>query len=223
LLSLTYIKLINLQTKGAVKMDLKNVFEGRRSVNFFNPDRKVGDEVLRNIINLATLAPSAFNLQPWEVIAVKSEAAKEKLFPLASNQPKIKEAPVTLIIIGNLNGYKPENPAWVNLEVMLNNKQVLENYQTMAATLYGSSEARRIKFAESNATLLAMSIMYAAKYYGIDSHPMSGIDFDGIQREFGLGENKTVVMLIALGYFDDSKQLYPRQKRKDYTDIVKEV
>jgi putative NAD(P)H nitroreductase len=204
-------------------MDLKNVFAERRSVDFFNPERKVGADVLRNIINLATLAPSAFNLQPWEIIAVKSEAAKEKLFPLASNQPKIKEAPVTLIIIGDLNGYKVENPAWADLEVMLNNKQALENTQQYAAALYGSSEVGRIKFAESNAALLAMSIMYAAKYYGLDTHAMSGIDFEGIKKQFGLDENKTVVMLIALGYFDDSKTLYPRRKRKDYTDIVKEV
>lgn len=205
-------------------MDSKNVFEARRSVNFFNPERQVADDVFQNMINLATLAPSALNLQPWEIIAVKSTAAKEKLFSLASNQPKIKEAPVTLIIIGDLNGYQPENPAWDDLAEMLNrNKPALEEYQRMAAALYGSTEARRIKFAESNASLLAMSIMYAAKYYGLDSHPMSGIDFEGIKQEFGLDENKTVVMLIAIGYFDNSKTLYPRRKRKDYHDIVKEV
>ena len=204
-------------------MDLKTIFEERRSVNFFNPERKIDGNVLKKVINLAALAPSAFNLQPWEIIAVKSQEAKEKLFPLTGNQPKIKEAPVTLIIIGDLNGYKPENPAWAELDAMLNNKPALENYQKFAHSLYGSSETNRIKFAESNAALLAMSIMYAAKYYGLDTHPMSGIDFDGIKKEFNLDESKTVVMLIGLGYFDDSKILYPRRTRKDYADLVKEV
>ncbi|HEX7712746.1 MAG TPA: nitroreductase family protein [Bacillota bacterium] len=204
-------------------MDLKKVFEERRSVNFFKPDCPIEKDVLRNIIKLAALTPSAFNLQPWEIIAVQSAAAKEKLFSLAGNQLKIKEAPVTLIIIGDLEGYQPENPAWDDLEAMLGSKQALEEYQKAAHALYGSSEDGRIKFAESNAALLAMSIMYAAKYYGLDTHPMSGIDFEGIRKEFGLDENKTVVMLIALGYFDDSKTLYPRRMRKDYEDIVKEV
>lgn len=204
-------------------MDLLKVFEERRSVNFFNPDHKLKDDLLRKIISLATLAPSAFNLQPWEIIAVKSETAKEKLCPLAYNQPKINEAPVNLIIIGDLNGYQPENPAWADLGAMLNNKEALADYQQFAATLYGSSEARSIKFAESNAALLAMSIMYAAKHYGVDSHPISGIDFDGIKKEFGLDQSKTIVMLIALGYFDDSKTLYPRRNRKDYANLVKEV
>ena len=204
-------------------MDLKKVFEERRSVNFFNPERKLDDELLRNIIDLASLTPSAFNLQPWEIIAVKSQTAKEKLFSLAYNQPKIKEAPVTLIIIGDLNGYQPENPEWANLGTMLHNTEALANYQQMAYNLYGSSESRRLKFAESNAALLAMSVMFAAKYYGVDSHPISGIDFDAIKEQFGIDQSKTIVMLISLGYFDDSKMLYPRRRRKNYTDFVKEV
>ncbi len=204
-------------------MDLKKVFEARRSVNLFNSKFDIEKDTLEDIIKLATLAPSAFNLQPWEIIAVKSEEAKERLFPLTGDQPKIIEAPVTLIIIGDLDGYSPDNSAWEQLADILNNKQALENYQELAAKFYGSSEVRRYKFAESNAALLAMSIMYAAKYYGLDSHPMSGIDFDGIKKEFGLGENKTVVMLISLGYFNETKQLYPRRKRKDYAEIVKEI
>lgn len=204
-------------------MDLQKVFEKRRSVNFFDPGHKIEDHLLRKIINLAALTPSAFNLQPWEIIAVKSEASKEKLFHLVYKQPKIKEAPVTLIILGDLNGYQPENPEWADLGVMLNNKEALANYQQMAYNLYGSSESRRLKFAESNAALLAMSIMFAAKHYGVDSHPISGIDFEGIKEEFSIEQGKTIVMLISLGYFDNSKTLYPRRRRKDYADFVKEV
>lgn len=204
-------------------MDLQKVFEERRSVNFFNPERKLPDELLRKIINLASLTPSAFNLQPWEIIAVKSETAKERLFPLTNNQPKIKNAPVTLIIIGDLKGYEPENPLWDEMKVMLNDEEALAGYKHFAKEIYGSSEVRKYKFAESNAALLAMSIMYAAKHYSVDSHPISGIDFEGIKKEFNLGQGKTVVMLIALGYFDDSKTLYPRRKRKKYSELVKEI
>ncbi len=203
-------------------MDMKKVFEERRAVNFFNPTRKIEDEILEKIINLAVLAPSAFNLQPWEIVAVQSDNAKDRLFPLANSQPKIKEAPVTLIIIGDKEGYKPQNPVWAEMASNLS-KEALENYQNAAYSLYGTSDERKIKFAESNAGLLSMSIMYAAKYYGVDTHPMSGIDFEGIKREFGLGDDKTVVMLIALGYFDDSKVLFPRRTRRGYSEIVKKV
>ena len=65
--------------------------------------------------------------------------------------------------------------------------------------------------------------MNMATYYGVDSHPMSGVDFEGIERDFDLGEGKSLVMLIVLGYFDKSKVLYPRRPRRLYKDIVKEI
>lgn len=204
-------------------MDVKQVIEERRSVNFFDPQQSIQQSTLESIINLAVLAPSAFNLQPWRIIAVKSQEGKRQLYNKANNQEKILEAPVTLIVIGDRSGYVPENLAWNELSVMLQDEDKLKGTQDFAKALYGSSEERRIKFAESNAGLLAMSIMYAAKCYKVDSHPMSGIDFAGIKAEFALKESEEVVMLIALGYFDSTKTLYPRRKRRVYAEIVQEM
>ena len=204
-------------------MNLKEVYESRRSVNFFDTTKGLEDNLLKDIIDLAVLAPSAFNLQPWEIIAVKSKEGKERLHKFSA-QPKILEAPVTLIIVGNKTGYDESNPTWQDmLKLLGGDKDKLAGTQGMAFGLYGTSEENKLKFAESNAGLLAMSIMYAAKDYGVDSHAMSGIDFDGIKKEFALSEDKTVVMVICLGYYDESKDLYPRRPRRGYEEIVKEV
>lgn len=203
-------------------MEARRIIEERRAVNFFDPKQELASSTLQAIINLAVLAPSAFNLQPWRVIAVKSQDGKQRLYRQASNQAKILEAPVTLIIVGDRSGYEAKNPVWAELAATQTPEKLKET-QHFAQVLYGSSEERRIKFAESNAGLLAMSIMYAAKCFGVDSHPMSGINFSGIKTEFALQETEEVVMLIALGYFDNSKTLYPRRKRRGYADIVEEV
>ncbi|MBU3214454.1 nitroreductase family protein [Clostridium estertheticum] len=204
-------------------MNLKEVYEGRRAINFFDTNKGVEAELLKDIINIAVLAPSAFNLQPWEIIAVKSKEGKERLHKFAA-QPKILEAPVTLIIVGNKTGYEASNPTWNDmLKLMGGDKEKLAGTQGMAAGLYGTSNENKLKFAESNAGLLAMSIMYAAKSLGVDSHAMSGMDFEGVRKEFELDENKTVVMLISLGHLDESNTLYPRAYRRGYDEIVKEV
>ncbi len=205
-------------------MNLKEVFEERRAINYFDTNKGVEDGLLKDIINLAVLAPSAFNLQPWEIIAVKSKEAKNRLHKLSMSQPKILEAPVTLIIVGNKEGYDKSNPVWNDmLKNLGGDKEKLAGTQGFAYSLYSTSEERKLKFAESNAGLLAMSIMYAAKSLGVDSHPMSGIDFEGIRKEFELDENKTVVMIISLGHLDNNKTLYPRGIRRGYDEIVKEV
>ncbi|HCQ89656.1 MAG TPA: nitroreductase [Clostridium sp.] len=203
-------------------MDLKKVYEERRAINFFDPSRDISEELLKEIIDLSVLAPSAFNLQPWSIIAVRSKEAKERLYKLSNNQPKVLEAPVTLIIVGDKNGYSKDNPVWQEFRKIVNNdEEAVKNTQQAAYNLYGTSEENKIKFAESNGGLLSMSIMYAAKNFGVESHPMSGIDFEGIKKEFELSEDKTVVMTIALGYLKEDKTLYPRRDRIGYDEIVK--
>lgn len=202
-------------------METKKLFTERRSANFFDKNKQIDEQQIREIVDLAVLAPSAFNLQPWRIIVVKSDERKQKLFELANKQPKFLEAPITFIIIGNKEGYAESNPVWQEmLQSVGGNKEMVDGAKQAAAFLYGSSDERKLKFAESNAGLLSMSIMIAAKELGVDTHPMSGIDFDGIHKEFKLKENETVVMCIGLGYFDTSKQLYPRRPRRLFDEIA---
>lgn len=200
-----------------------NIFEERRAVRFFDKNIDLPAERLQAIIDLAALAPSAFNLQPWEIIAVRSEGAKQLLADNAGGQQKILDAPVTLILIGDREGYDLGNPVWEEARNMFKEESGYSAAVQSAKSLYGASPERKIKFAESNTGLLAMSIMYAACFLGVDSHPMSGIDFDGVKKAFNIGEGKAAVMLISLGYVDASRPLSPRRKRRQYADIVTEV
>lgn len=195
------------------------IFEERRSVNNFDVNKELSLDKFKEIIRLAGNAPSAFNLEPWRIIAVHSHEQKEILFNLGNKQPKLLEARYDLIIVGDREAYGPENPAWAELESMAG-KDATKGAMGAAAFLYGSTEERKIKFAESNAGLLGMSIMYAAKSLDVDSHPLSGIDFQGIKETFKLKESEEAVMVIALGYHDDTNPLYPRRNRKSYEDLV---
>jgi len=201
-------------------METKALFDERRSVNFFDKNKNIEESQIKEIINLAVLAPSAFNLQPWRILVVKSEEKKKRLFDLANQQEKILEASATLIIIGNKEGYANANPVWDEmLQSVGGNQQMVDGAKQAASFLYGSTDERKLKFAESNAGLLAMSIMIAAKEFGVDTHPMSGIDFDGIHKEFELKDWESVVMTICMGYYDKSKQLYPRRPRRLFEEI----
>src|SRR5689334_330272 len=72
----------------------------RRATRRFDPDRPLPDDLLAQILRLATLAPSGFNLQPWRFVVVRSRRNRERLRACAFNQPKITEAPVVLIVLG---------------------------------------------------------------------------------------------------------------------------
>ena len=204
-------------------MKPKNIFEQRRAIRYFDPKKDLSSKRLHEIIDLAVLAPSAFNLQPWEIIAVRSDQAKQALASLSGDQQKILDAPVTLVLIGNREGYSINNPVWEEARTRFKSGAGFDAAVQSALSLYGTSPERKIKFSESNAGLLAMSIMYAASFLDVDSHPMSAIDFDGIKKAFGIADGKAVVMLIALGFALADKTLPDRRPRRPYADIVTEV
>jgi nitroreductase len=45
-------------------MDFKDVINKRRAVNFFDSEKSVSGELLREMVEMAAKAPSSFNLQP---------------------------------------------------------------------------------------------------------------------------------------------------------------
>jgi nitroreductase len=201
-------------------MDFKELAEKRRSINHFDSEREIDDTILRKIFDLAVLSPSAYNFQPWNIIAVKSDESKRRLYGFAGKQQKILDASATLIMIGDRNGYNTHNPVWSDLREKLGEEKT-NRILGANEKLYGSTEERKIKFGEVNTGLFAMSIMYAAENYGLNSHPVGGIDFEGIKREFDIANEKEVVMLICLGYFNELKTLKARKKRKSFEEIVK--
>ena len=86
-------------------MEFKKVLEQRRSVNFFDTDRKVDEALLKKIYDVAKLCPSSFDLQPWKIILVTGAENKKKLKEAALNQPKVDEASAMFILLADTRGF----------------------------------------------------------------------------------------------------------------------
>lgn len=81
-------------------MDIFDVIKGRRSVRSFT-EKPVPEDLLRKVLESFTYAPSAGNIQPWEIILVKEEGIKRKLAEAALRQYFIARAPVVVVVCAN--------------------------------------------------------------------------------------------------------------------------
>ncbi len=206
-------------------MDFKQIVYERRAVNFFDSTKDVPDSLLREMIETAARAPSGFNLQPWQVMVLRDPEKKMRLQKQAWNQPKISEAPVTLIILADTEGWMPGNPfVEKNFLEMKKSDGITDErrawFDNACRSLYGTSEARRVAFACKNSCFFAMLLMLAAKNLGLDTHPMDGFDIDGVRKAFHIPENYWIPLLMAVGYFRTDKTLSPPKWRKTYEEIV---
>ena len=205
-------------------MDVLQAIKERRSINFFEPGKEVPDATMKEILDLANLAPSSMNLQPWKVVVVKNSERKKALRRCAYDQPKAEEASVMLIMVADPTALE-ENidrglDRWIELGYM--KPEMKETYQGMAGNLYSTADSLTRKFfAVKNTALYAMNVMIAAKGLGLETHPMDGFDEACIKKEFGIPDDKIIPMLIAVGYFKSGFTLLPRAFRRKLDDFVK--
>lgn len=204
-------------------METIQTIKERRSINFFQPTEKIPEDKLRELISIANLAPSSFNLQPWKIIVVRDPEKKKALRRCAFNQPKVEEASAILIMIADPQGLE-ENiervlDSWQNLGYM--KPEGRETSQKMAMNLYGLVDSLQRKiFAVKNTSLFAMNLMIAAKGLGLETHPMDGFDEEAIKREFHIPQDKIIPMLIAVGYLKKGINLLPRAFRRPVEEFT---
>jgi nitroreductase len=205
-------------------MDVIQAIRERRSINFFEPGKEIPEDKLKELLELANLAPSSFNIQPWKVVVIKDAEKKKILRKCAFDQPKVEEASVVLIMVADPKSVEE------NFSKVLDNWQELgymkpemrETYINMAKNLYGDEDSLKRKlFAVKNTALFAMNLMLAAKGLGLDTHPMDGFDEDCIKKEFNIPADKIIPMLIAVGNLKSGRTLLPRAFRRSIDNFVK--
>ncbi|NIM00427.1 MAG: nitroreductase family protein [Acidobacteria bacterium] len=182
----------------------------RTSVESFDT-RPVDEETIRALVEDAACAPSSFNIQHWRFVAVREEADRNRLCRAAFGQEQVRIAPVTFIVLGDLQGLDklPRiNREAVEIGALPQGKA--SAWERMAAEIYADPQLARDEVLRS-ASLASMTLMLAAEARGLASGALSGFDAGRVCADFDIEERYLPVMLIAVGYpADVERKQQPR-------------
>ncbi|MGB6098124.1 MAG: nitroreductase family protein [Comamonas thiooxydans] len=175
------------------------LIEQRISANRFDDSHSLADAEIARLVQLATRAPTAYNLQNWRFIAVRTPAVKARLRALAQDQAKVQEAAVCFIVCGVLAD--PEALA-ERLQPFVDGgfmpAAMAQGWLQAAQQQYASAQAVRDEALRS-ASFGAMTLMHAAQAMGLGSCAMTGFDAEGVTSSFGLAREEVPVMLVTVG------------------------
>jgi nitroreductase len=202
--------------------DIANIIKSRISANSYDNERSLSDQQVAELIELATHAPSAFNLQNWKFLAVRSAEAKARLLPLAWGQQKIVDAAVTFIVCGTLNQHETLPSALKpTLDAGIIDQAIYDMWVGAAEGMYKENPQLQRDEAIRSGSLAAMTLMLAAKGQGLVSTPMIGFDQSAVAKEFGLSDLEIPVMLVTVGYPGATN--WPQKPRKAVNDVLQFV
>lgn len=213
-------------------MDLINAIKERRSTRVFL-DQPVEQETLEYLMTLAIQAPSAINLQPWELTVVSGEE-RQRLSRVLVKRMKERniscgpgaKKPLSEVFMdrqrGLLNTILPNLPQ----------NTVFQNFiNEGSCNFYGAPTAVIISidqvFSSARLTDIGVLVGYlvlAAHGLGLSTCPIGLITaFDeDIKEELNISDECRVVIGVAVGYGDpDSPINGSRSERVPLGDVVK--
>jgi nitroreductase len=215
-------------------MDIVEAIRSRKSIRGFRPD-PVPKEVLRDILDIATRAPSAMNTQPWEITVVAGEALDkirdgnvEGLRSGAIPYPGLESRPyegvyrqrqVDLAIqIFELMGIAREDrdkrAEWM--------QRGLRFFDAPVGIILSVDSSLDQRTALIDIGIITQTICLAALDYGLGTcvHDQGIMFPDVVRAVAGIPESKRLIMCISIGYPDWDFPANKLQSKREPVDGI---
>lgn len=185
-------------------MDTLDAIKQRRSVKHYDPNHKLTENEINQLISLAVLSPTSFNMQNWRFVLVKDLQVKKQIRAAAWDQAHVTDASLLIVVCANLKSWK-DNPGqyWINAP-----KEAQDFLVPAMGPFYEGKDQLQRDEAMRSCGIAAQTIMLAVKSMGYDSNPMIGFDPEKIAEIIKLPDEHIISMLIVVG-----KQTKPAMPR----------
>ena len=200
----------------------------RYATKKYDSEKKISAKDFEIICESLRLVPSSYGLQPVKYIVVNDKSMREKLLPLAYNQPQITDAS-HLIVICSYRNISPKIVA-EHLTLMSEVRSIpLEDLskfgENMNASFAKLSAEELCEWTAKQAYISLGHIMHTCANLRIDATPMEGFDKAAFDEALNLTSNNLQsVLLLALGYRSPEDKLSNLPKvRKPMSEIIEIV
>lgn len=216
---------------------LRALIESRRAVRRFTAE-PVPEAVIRDCLELAVLAPSSCNLQPWSFQVIQNPALLEALHPVCMSQNAAK-APLIIAVLarpdtwqqacGGVIEHWPEGPAPKLIQHFYRKTAPFQYNQGLlgwrgffkrqllrivglkkALMRTPNSHADMRVWAVKSTALAAENLMLAFQSHGYCTCPMEGFDEVRLRRVLSIPKQAIPIMLLAVGKPGDKAVYNPR-------------
>ena len=176
-------------------MKVTHAIEERRAVKHYDPNHRMTEAEIDELLRLARLAPTAYNIQNWRFVVVREPALRKRIRAVAQDQAQVTDASLLIVLCADLKSWE-KNPAryWANAP------KPIQDYMVSAIDgYYRDREQVQRDEGMRSCGMAAQTIMLAAKAMGYDSCPMDGFDYDAVGKLIGLPRNHAVAMFVVVG------------------------
>lgn len=195
-------------------MNVIETIEARRAVKHFDPEHRMTEAEVGELMRLAVLSPTAFNIQNWRFVLVRDPELRKQVRAVAWDQAQVTDASLLVVLCADLKAWeKAPERYWAGAP------QPVRDYLVPAIDQYyrGREWVQRDEGMRS-CGIAAQTLMLAAKAMGYDSCPMDGFDYGEVGRLLNLPADHAVAMFVAIG--KGTQEAWPRPGQLPLEEVV---
>ena len=176
-------------------MNVTQAITERRSIKAFDPHHRMSEQEINQLMSLAMLSPTAFNIQNWRFVLVTDPVLRQQIRAASWNQAQVEEASLLIVLTADLNAWaKQPERYWKNAP-----KAASDVLVPMIGQYYQSNGQVQRDEAMRSCGMAATTLMLAAKEMGYDTCPMDGFDFAAVSKLLNLPPDHIPTMFIVVG------------------------
>ncbi len=176
-------------------MEVENAIKARRAVKQFDPRHEMTEAEIDQLIYLAMLSPTAFNIQNWRFVVVRDPELRREIRTVAGDQAQVTDASLLVVLCADVKSWeKSLKRYWREAPAEINDFMVptIDSY-------YRGREQVQWDEAMRSCGIAAQTLMLAAKGMGYDTCPMDGFNFDAVGQLINLPDDHTIAMFVTIG------------------------
>ena len=195
-------------------MRTEDAIRSRRSVKDFDANHSMAEAEVNELLSLAVLSPTAFNIQNWRFVVVTDKALRKQIREVAWDQAQVTDTSLFIVLCADLKAWeKQPGRYWRNAQ------KEIQAFMLPAIDAYyrGKDQVQRDE-AMRSCGIAAQTLMLAAKSMGYDSCPMDGFDFEKVAELIKLPDDHVIAMFVAIG--KGTKEAWPRPGQLDLDEVI---
>ena len=176
-------------------MNVTQAITERRSVKVFDPHHRMSEQEINQLMSLAMLSPTAFNIQNWRFVLVTDPLLRQQIRAASWNQAQVEEASLLIVLTADLNAWaKQPERYWKNAP-----KAASDVLVPMIGQYYQNNDQVQRDEAMRSCGMAATTLMLAAKEMGYDTCPMDGFNFAAVSKLLNLPADHIPSMFVVVG------------------------
>ena len=195
-------------------MDVFEAIRTRRAVKHFDPEHRLTEAEIEQLLTTTIQSPTSFNIQHWRFVLVTDPELRKQIRAVGNDQAQMTDASLLVLMTADVKAWQKEPQRyWRNAPPEV--AELLVNW--MGPFHEGKEELQRDE-AQRSIGMAMMTLMLAARGMGYESCPMIGFDHDAVAKLVGLPADHVIGPMVAIG--KGTKDPWPKPGQLPLDEVV---